>query len=91
MYYASILDLFWIFMPVNLSIKTVPDDIVDALRVRAERHHRSMQGELMAILEDAVLRSVPLTPAVVLAEIRHRGLRTPSESTSLIRLARDVR
>ncbi len=40
-------------MPVNLSIKNAPDDVVERLRRRAERHHRSLQGELLAIIEDA--------------------------------------
>ncbi len=40
-------------MAVNLSIKNVPDAVADALRARAERNHRSLQGELMAILEAA--------------------------------------
>ena len=40
-------------MPVNLSIKNVPDALAARLRERAERNHRSLQGELMAILEGA--------------------------------------
>ena len=38
---------------VNLSIKNVPDALAAKLRERAERNHRSLQGELMAILESA--------------------------------------
>ena len=38
----------------NLSIKDVPDEIAEALRQRAARNHRSLQGELMAIIEQAV-------------------------------------
>ena len=41
-------------MAVNLSIKNVPDALADKLRARAERNHRSLQGELMAILEAAM-------------------------------------
>jgi antitoxin FitA len=41
-------------MAVNLSIKNAPDDVVQRLRERAARNHRSLQGELMAIIEDAV-------------------------------------
>lgn len=41
-------------MPVNLSIKNVPEPMAAKLRERAERNHRSLQGELMAILESAV-------------------------------------
>ena len=40
-------------MPVNLSIKNVPDALAARLRERAARNHRSLQGELMAILEGA--------------------------------------
>jgi plasmid stability protein len=41
-------------MPVNLSVKNVPDELADKLRARAERNHRSLQRELIAILEQAV-------------------------------------
>jgi plasmid stability protein len=40
-------------MPVNLSVKNVPEALAAKLRERAERNHRSLQGELMAILEAA--------------------------------------
>ena len=39
---------------VNLSIKNVPETVARKLRERAAQHHRSLQGELMAILEGAV-------------------------------------
>ncbi len=41
-------------MSVNLSVKNVPETLAAKLRDRAERNHRSLQGELMAILEAAV-------------------------------------
>jgi plasmid stability protein len=41
-------------MSVNLSIKAVPDLTAERLRARAERNHRSLQGELMAIIEHVV-------------------------------------
>lgn len=41
-------------MAVNLSVKNVPDELAEKLRQRAERNHRSLQRELMAILEQAV-------------------------------------
>jgi len=40
-------------MAVNLSVKNVPEALAAKLRERAERNHRSLQGELMAILEIA--------------------------------------
>ncbi len=41
-------------MPVNLSIKNAPDEVVQRLRERAARNHRSLQGEPMAIIEEAL-------------------------------------
>ncbi len=38
----------------NLSIKDVPEVWAESLRQRAARNHRSLQGELMAIIEQAV-------------------------------------
>jgi antitoxin FitA len=40
----------------NLSIKNVPVETVEKLRERAARNHRSMQGELMVVLQDAMAR-----------------------------------
>ena len=40
-------------MGVNLSIKDVPDHVAERLRRRAARNHRSLQGELMSIVEQA--------------------------------------
>jgi len=38
----------------NLSIKNVPGEVLHKLRERAARHHRSIQGELMALLAAAL-------------------------------------
>ena len=62
---------------MNLSSKNAPDRVVQRLRERAERHHRSLQGELLAIIEAAVQDDRRATPADVLAEVRRLGLRTP--------------
>jgi plasmid stability protein len=78
-------------MPVHLSIKNAPDLVVQRLRERAERHHRSLQGELLAIIEAAVQEDGLATPAEILAEVRRLGLHTPSESAALIRADRDGR
>lgn len=72
-------------MPVSLSIKNAPDEIVERLRARAARHHRSLQGELLAIIEDAVRPPAPLTPRDVLAQVRRLGLETPAEAAAIIR------
>ena len=78
-------------MPVNLSIKNAPDDVVERLRQRAERHHRSLQGELLAIIEAAVRENGAATPGEILAEVRGLGLQTPGEAAALVRADRDRR
>jgi plasmid stability protein len=78
-------------MPANLSVKNAPDRVVQRLRERAERHHRSLQGELMAIIEAAVQENRPATAADILADVRRLGLRTPSEAATLVRADRDGR
>ena len=57
-------------MPVNLSIKNVPDEIAEDLRERAARNHRSLQGELLAIIEEAAGGKIPLSPSDFLAGVR---------------------
>jgi antitoxin FitA len=76
-------------MPVNLSIKNAPDDIVQRLRERAARNHRSLQGELMAIIEDAVRPAKYRTVGEVVAEVRKLGLNTPDEAAAIVRADRD--
>lgn len=49
-------------MTLNLSIKNVPEALAEKLRARAERNHRSLQGELMAIVSEAA-RDEPAAPA----------------------------
>lgn len=46
----------------NLSIKNVPPEVVGKLRARAAANHRSIQGELMALVTRAV--STPPTGVV---------------------------
>lgn len=110
-------------MPVTLTIKQVPDKLAARLRTRAESNHRSLQGELMAIVSAAVADSVRVAaapdapvyaaqsrgrrkatekkeislhgPKLTLAEAwelsRKLGPPSKSESTAIIRAARDGR
>ena len=41
-------------VPVTLTIKNVPDRLAEKLRARAAASHRSLQGELMSILNEAI-------------------------------------
>jgi plasmid stability protein len=76
-------------MPVNLSIKNAPDEVVERLRARAARHHRSLQGELLAIVEAAARPAEHLTPDEILTEVRRLGLATPAEAADIARAGRD--
>jgi plasmid stability protein len=78
-------------MPVNLSIKNVPDQIADRLRERAAKHRRSLQGELLVILEESVAKESFMTAGDFLAEVKKRGLKTPAESARFVREDRNDR
>lgn len=90
-------------MSVNLSIKDVPDDIAQRLRERAARNHRSLQGELMAIVERAasepalderlaLRRTTPSRPVEHIAQdARQRFGDVQTSSVELIREMRDNR
>ena len=58
-------------MPVSLSVKNAPDDIVKRLKQRAAHHHRSLQGEPMQCVAHAAevfLASVAVPGARVVCE-----------------------
>ena len=78
-------------MPVNLSIKNVPDHLADRLRQRAAKHHRSIQGELIVILEEALSENEVLTPSQLLVEVKRMRLRTEPNSVRWIREDRNGR
>ncbi len=73
---------------VSLSIKSVPNHLAKALRTRAEHNNRSMQGELMHILETAVWPK-PFDAIALRKRLDAIGLKTPSESVAMIREDRD--
>ena len=75
---------------MNLSIKNVPEDLVARLRDRAKQHHRSLQGELLAILEDT-LSSTPLTVYVAYRRVRQPDFMTGDEVVRMVREDRDAR
>ena len=78
-------------MGVNLSIKNAPEDVVRRLKVRAIRHHRSLQGEMLAILEAVAHEEALLDPVAVMSEVQRLGLSTPAESVAMVREDRDAR
>lgn len=89
-------------MPVNLSVKNVPDALADRLRARAERNRRSLQGELLSILEAAVDERAPTATFVpapprtlsieeVVERARKRFPHGTESSAAWIRAMRDGR
>ena len=76
-------------MPVNLSIKNAPDEVVQRLRQRAARRQRSLHDELLAIIEEAARSEQELGPLELLAEVRRLGLQSPGDSTAALRADRD--
>jgi plasmid stability protein len=67
---------------LTLSIKNVPKQTADRLKARAARNHRSLQGELMAILEESTRE---LTVDDLAQAARRIGLQSPSDSAVLLR------
>ena len=77
-------------MPSTLSIKNVPDSVLEQLRQRALRSHRSLQGELLAMLEHYVGHA-PLTIGALSVQVQLLGLATQGDSTAMVREDRDGR
>ena len=77
-------------MTIDLSIKKVPEQVVERLRDRARRHHRSLQGELLVVLEES-LSPRRLTVDEAYERVRQSGLRTGGEAVRMVREDRDAR
>ncbi|HEY2068118.1 MAG TPA: Arc family DNA-binding protein [Rhizomicrobium sp.] len=78
-------------MGVNISIKNVPAEKVELLKQRAKQNHRSLQGELMALIDQAT-SNVPkktMTIDEVSKYIQTLGLSRHSEAVQMIREDRD--
>lgn len=78
-------------MSVNLSVKNVPDELAEKLRRRAKANNRSLQGEMLALLQAAVLSDNKLSAGELLKQVRAAGVQTPREALAEIRAARDAR
>lgn len=85
-------------MSVNLSVKNVPEEIAARLRARAERNRRSLQRELLSILESVTeYRNPPEAPVAprvrsvedVAARARLLFPQGTESSASFIRALRD--
>ena len=75
---------------MDLSIKGVPEEQVIRLRERAKANHRSLQGELRALIEEAT-SAVPRKLSVdeLATRAGKLGLKRRNEAARLIREDRD--
>ena len=79
-------------MPEKLSIENAPDHVVDRLRQRAKLHRRSLQGELLAIIETAVLNDGgTIAPTETLARTQRDVSRLERDVDQLEELLEQVR
>jgi antitoxin FitA len=74
---------------MDLSIKGVPEDQVKRLRERAKANHRSLQGELRALIEDAIGTPRRLTVEEIEARVMKLGLVRRDEAARIIREDRE--
>jgi antitoxin FitA len=74
---------------MDISIKGVPEDQVRRLRERAKANHRSLQGELRALIDEAAGTPRSLTVDEIVAKVSSLGLVRRDEASRLIREDRD--
>ncbi len=76
----------------DVLVRGVPQSTLDSLKERAAQHRRSLQQELLSILEVAATPVLDRTPEQVAAAIRERLAQTGrvfGDSTPLIREDRE--
>ncbi len=78
-------------MPASLSIKNVPDAVVERLRARAARNRRSLQGELLDLIERAADELPTISAREIYERITKLKLPAGENSADIIRKMRDAR
>ncbi len=73
----------------DILMKYVPAEMLTQLKAQAKKNHRSLQGELMIVLERAVRFTRPSLEEVHL-RITELGLTSGPESVEIIREDRDA-
>jgi antitoxin FitA len=75
---------------MDVSIKGVPEEQVARLRERAKANHRSLQGELRALIEEAAAAAPRRLSVDEVAErVSKLGLTRRNEAARLVREDRD--
>ena len=74
----------------SLSIKNIPEELLERLRNQAKQHHRSLQGEVISILEESTTPK-KLSVEELSQRISKLGIKTPDQSATWIRELRNAR
>ena len=77
-------------MAVSFSIKDVPEELADALRERARLNHRSLQGEMLAMIE-AHVGARPFRARALWSQVKELEVASHDESVRMVREDRDRR
>jgi plasmid stability protein len=73
----------------SVTVRNIPLPVLSRIKARAAGNRRSMQGELLAILEAAAATSESRrTPVELLIQLRAAGVASPAESLAMIRADR---
>lgn len=75
----------------NLTIHNIPASVLVRLRSRAAVNGRTLQGEVLAILERATAEEQVLSARGVLMRVRSMKLSTRSDSVAVLRADRGDR
>ncbi len=75
----------------SITINNVPEELLQRLRARAQAHRRSLDAELLTILERAVSRRGRLSIEELRARIDAVGFPPRDEAAEVVRSGRDAR
>ena len=80
-------------MPTNITVKKIPQDLYEKLKKRADRNHRSINREIIAIFEDTLsVRRIDPEDILVSARIlREKTRRFPLTQDFIDQAKRDGR
>jgi antitoxin FitA len=82
---CSVIAPFWSSI-LDLSIKSVPEDQVRRLRERAKANHRSLQGELRALIDEATGTPRRLGIDEIVARVTGLNLTRRDEASAIVAL-----
>ena len=74
-----------------ITVRGVPDHVHRTLKRQAEAHNRSLNGEVLQLLEQAVLSPAGERPGALLDELRREQQRTPAWKVSGEEMKRAMR